>query len=196
MQPTLSIIIPTPDGVGLSRCIRSIVEQEIVAGDEVLIVGDTHSGALDHVEEDVCRLGGPFRYLAHDAGRHAWGHPQINFGMEVAHGDYLVFQDDDDIFTEGAFAVIRAALALQSEPVPHMFRFVTQNRRLLWQERRLEEGVIGGHQFVIPNLPGRVGEWTDRYCGDFDFVTSTLRLWPPDSVVWREEIIAYARPDS
>lgn len=194
MTPTLTVIIPTPDGIDLNRCLYSILEQRIVDGDEVIIVGDTQSNPLSEMEEFIRRLGAPFRYIAHAAGYHAWGHPQINAGIAAAQGDYLVFIDDDDAFAPDAFTAIRLAVAERDVPCPHLFRFVAFDRRVLWHTREVQEGHLGGHQFVTPNLPGRLGTWTDRYNGDFDFIVSTLALWPQDAVVWREEIISIARP--
>lgn len=196
MTPALSVIIPTPDGEDLDRCIESILQQELIDRDEVIIVGDTQTNSLERVQAQVCRLGPPFHYRAHAAGYHAWGHPQYNAGLRTARGDYLVFNEDDDVFTPDAFARIRAALAELQEPRPRLFRFISQSRRLLWHEPKLEEDNVSGHQFVTPNLPGLVGEWTDRYRGDFDFIIATLRLWPPNTVVWRPDIIAVARPDA
>ena len=183
---TLSIIVPTPDGGDLEALFVSIRPQ-IGPGDEVLIVGDTHSDPLHEVRALVESEG--HRWLSHDAGRHAWGHPQINYGMTRARGDYLVFIDDDDVFTEDAFDHIRA----HANGTPLMFRFRSPRTGLLWQKQVIQCGRIGGHEFVVPNIPNRLGTWTDRYEGDYDFIVSTLAKWPPDSLVWRPEVIALAR---
>lgn len=193
-EPTLSVVIPTRDGQDMERCLRSITEQDLMVGDEILVVGDTESGPLSHVQRLVANLGAPFRYLAHAAGYHAWGHPQRNAGIASATGDFLVFIDDDDAFLPSAFANIRRALSEQAEPKPHLFRFIAFDRRVLWQREAVEEGHIGGRQFVVPNVPVRLGSWSDRYNGDFDFVRSTLDLWPEGSLVWRQEVISIARP--
>ena len=158
----------------------------------MLVVADTHSGPLPEVREAVLEEG--FRWLEYDAGYHAWGHPQVNHGIEYARGDYLVFIDDDDVFAPDALASIRQVAGSLPEPRPLMFRFYLERRGcVLWAEQRLVCGAIGGHEFVTPNDPQRLGRWTDRYEGDFDFIESTLTLWPPESLVWREEIISYAR---
>lgn len=193
-EPALSVIVPTHDGQHLERCLRSISEQDLMVGDEIVVVGDTQSGPLPHVERLVARLGIPFRYFGHDAGYHAWGHPQRNAGIAAATGDFLVFIDDDDAFLPSAFADIRQALRERAEPQPHLFKFIAPDRRVLWQREAVAEGDIGGRQFVVPNIPGRLGIWSDRYNGDYDFVRSTLDLWPEGSAVWRKEVIGIARP--
>ncbi|HLE22186.1 MAG TPA: glycosyltransferase family A protein [Vicinamibacteria bacterium] len=187
---SLSLIVPTPDGEGLSALFDSIRPQ-LSPQDEVLIVGDTHSQALEETATLVQAEG--FRWLEHDAGKHAWGHPQVNYGISQAQGDYLVFNDDDDTFTESALAIIRDVAAGLPEPAPMMFRFLSGRNGLLWDAPVIQCGRIGGHEFVCPNDPERLGRWSDRYEGDFDFIESTLALWPKDSLVWREEVIAHAR---
>lgn len=186
----LSIVVPTPDGGFLGSLFESM-RRQLREGDEVIVVGDTHSDPLDEVREQVEAEG--HRWLELDAGRHAWGHPQINLGIEHATGDYLVFIDDDDAFTLDAFSNIRRAARSLREPVPMMFRFRSLRYGTLWQRKEIEVGFIGGHEFVVPNIPDRLGRWTDRYEGDFDFIVSTLEKWPADSLVWRQEIISVAR---
>lgn len=188
---TLSIVVPTPDGGYLPALFDSL-RRQLRAEDEVIVVGDIHSQALDEVRELVVNEG--HRWLELDAGEHAWGHPQVNFGIEHALGDYLVFIDDDDIFTGDALTNIRRAARSLPEPCPMMFRFrIARSNMTLWQEKVIKCGYVGGHEFVVPNIPELLGQWTDRYEGDFDFISSTLAKWPEGSLVWREEIIALAR---
>jgi glycosyltransferase involved in cell wall biosynthesis len=209
--PTLTILIPTPgQGRPLARCLESIQAQPLLPGDEVLVIGDTLDGDLPEVEATVASFGPQYRYLpqagtAHqiyDFGGyskdcHSFGHEQIQFGMAQARGDYLVFQDDDDVFTAGAFEAIRRA-ATEHPGRPLLFRFVTRFRTLVWgASRELKQDHIGGHCFVVPNQPEYLGRWSDRYQGDWDFIRETLDKWPggEGAVVWREEVIALARPD-
>lgn len=190
MRPALSVVIPTIGRDELKRTLQSIANQA-EPGDEVLVVGDTHGRIPDHIPPMVESFG--FRYLTLDAGRYAWGHPQINYGMAEARGDYLVFIDDDDIFTPAAFRAIRSNI---TELGPYMFRFmITQHEnRILWQESVLKESLVGGHMFVVPNIKDKLGQWTDRYAGDFDFIRETADLWGEDRIAWRTELIAVTRP--
>lgn len=187
---SLSVIVPTPDGGFLGQLFDSIRPQ-LREADEVIVVGDTHSDPLTEVAEFV--RGEGHRWLELDAGRHAWGHPQVNYGMSQARGDYLVFIDDDDRFAGDAFANIRRAARSLPEPAPMMFRFVSARYGTLWQEKVVQVGRVGGHEFVVPNIPERLGQWSDSYEGDFDFIVSTLAKWPEYSLVWREQIISIAR---
>lgn len=157
-------------------------------------MGDTFHGNLDHVRRTIERAP-HWRWLEHNAGRAAWGHPQINFGMTQAQGDYLVFQDDDDVFAPDALVNIRRAARHLAPPRPLIFKFkiARAGGLVLPQGKVVEENKIGGHCLVVPNEPTRLGTWTDRYAGDWDFIEETLRLWEPLEPVFRPEVIAYAR---
>ena len=203
-MPSLSIIIPTPgQGRPLKRCLRSIASQPLLPGDEVLVVGDClddphpDTGLAD-VRALVADFGPQYKFLYTLPVEHDFGHTQINIGMHVAKGDYLVFQDDDDVFTEGAFGSIRNA-AEEHPGRPLMFRFVTRFRTLVWGAHPvLAQDHVGGHCFVVPNQKEHLAPWSERYQGDWDFIRGTLDKWPggDKAVVWREEVIALARPNT
>lgn len=189
----LSVIVPTPDGGRLDRLAASL-DGQLRDGDEVLIVGDTFHGDLSHVARAVAATP-HWRWLEHDAGRAAWGHPQINYGMEQATGDYLVFQDDDDVFAPDALLYIRRATRHLEPPRPLIFKFkiARAGGLVLPQGQVVAENRIGGHCLVVPNVKDKLGTWTDRYAGDWDFIEETLRLWEPIKPVFRPEVITLAR---
>lgn len=196
---TFSVIIPTPgQGRPLARCLSSIAPQ-LAAGDEVLVIGDTHDGPLPDVQRLVEGYGPQYRYLSLNYGSHAWGHPQINLGIDAAKGEYLTFNDDDDVYAPAAFAAMRALIAGLKEPKPLLFRFLAHWGTAYWirgEQQRIAQDLVGGHCAVFPNLPERLGRWGDRYQGDYDFLRSTVDLWPnkDEDVVWVDEVIAVARP--
>jgi glycosyltransferase involved in cell wall biosynthesis len=202
---SLSIVIPTPgQGRPLKRCLRSIASQGLALPDEVLVVGDTTDGELPEVQALVERFGRQYRYLSHVGAEHTFGHDQINRGIaEAQPGHLLVFQDDDDVFTEGAFDAIREAaqdtIDKYGEPRPLMFRFVTRFRTLVWGASPvLAQDHVGGHCFVVPNRKEYLGTWAPHYQGDWTAIRTTLDKWPggDSAVVWREEVIALARPNT
>jgi hypothetical protein len=177
------------DGDGLETLFASVADQ-LNQYDELLIIGDTHDGPLLDVATGVVLAG--YRYIAHDAGHHCWGHCQINKGIRHARGDYLVFIDDDDCFPDGALDTIRTAIADQPEPRPLMFKFWSRRHgRALPERHEVRESAIGGHAMVVPNIPARLGRWGERYAGDFDFIQSTLALWPTGPA-WYDDVIACA----
>lgn len=190
MAARLSIIVPTPDGDGLDNLFASL-DGQLFDRDEVIVVGDVHDGPLPDVARRVTERG--HRWIALDAGHHCWGHCQINHGIAQATGEYLVFIDDDDVFARGALAAIRRAIGEQTAPRPLMFKFFAERLgRTLPETHDVIESAIGGHCLVAPNVPGRLGQWTCRYGGDFDWIVSTLAHWP-DGPAWYDDVIALAR---
>lgn len=202
MTPTLGIVIPSAGRATLRRTLDSMAPQ-MGAGDRCLVVGDTLDGPLPQTEAIVADF--PWcRYLAHAGARHTWGHEQINVGLPLVGGDWVLCQDDDDVFTPDAFAAIRAAIAALDVPRPLLFRFRSYHggrvywdahARESWARRgELPEGHIGGHCLVMPNVPGLVGVRGHHYQGDHSWIVDTLRRWHPLQPVWSEHIIAEARP--
>lgn len=194
MTPTFGIVIPTAGRATLRRTLDSMARQ-MGAGDRCLVVGDTLDGPLPQTEAIVADY--PWcRYLAHAGARHTWGHEQINVGLPLVGGDWVFCQDDDDIFTDDAFAAIRAAIAVLAHPCPLLFRFRSRfGGQVYWDHAGvIAEGHIGGHCLVTPNLPGLVGLRTHRYQGDYDWIVDTIARWQPIAPQFVDAIIALARP--
>jgi glycosyltransferase involved in cell wall biosynthesis len=201
VTPTLSFVVPTAGRPSLRRTLESAAPQ-ILPGDEVVVVGDTCDGPLPRTEA-ICRDFPFARYLEHAGEDHWWGHPQFEAGQAAARGDWLGAQDDDDIWTPGAFAAMRAAIAhCGAEPRPLLFRFRSYwGGAVFWHTPGPEwvrRGHIGGHCLVTPNLPGKLGDrhvrGIYRYEADFDWIADTLRKWAPVQPLWCDTIIAEQRP--
>lgn len=194
--PSLSVVIPTAGRATLARCLASIRPQ-LRNRDEVIVVGDVLHGALPASEATVRRCGSRFRYVPFTDGRMTWGHAQCNAGLALAGGDYVLCQDDDDVYEPGAFDAIRRA-ATRAPGRPLLFRFRSYHGgQVFWHTPGVvKEGALGGHCLVSPNVPGRVGRLTDRYQGDFDWIADTLARWEPVEPAWVDHIIATARPET
>lgn len=182
----LSIIVPTADGDGLVTLYESVADQ-LLSGDEVLVVWDTFEELPEAAAtRDWVRMLYPKAY------HHCWGHCQINYGITQAMGNYLIFIDDDDCFPDGALDTIRTAIADQSSPRPLMFKFWSRRHgRTLPPGHYVRESAIGGHAMVVPNIPDKLGRWECRYAGDYDWLVSTLALWPAGPA-WYDDVIACA----
>ncbi len=115
-------------------------------------------------------------------------------GMLQATGDWLLFMDDDDIYTEGALEVIRAAIRSNAEQ-PHLFGMEAGPGWKLPYARVVKVTNVSTQMFVCPNVKEKLGKWGPRRCGDYDFIESTLRHYP-DGPVWHDEVIAVWRPGS
>lgn len=195
-RPTLSLVVPTHrEDRPLARCLNS-VRGQLQRCDEVIVVGDVFDGPLPKVERLVKSLGRHFRYLAIDGGGHDWGHTQLNAGIAQARGDYIHVNDDDDVWAPDALKLFRACAEAVDEPTPFLFRFRHYNGCHYWARRGLlQRDTIGGHCLLAPNIPGRLGAFTSDYNGDFDWIEGTVSHYGgPEAAVWREEIVAVARP--
>lgn len=194
-RPTITLIIPTIGRPTLAHTLRSVRGQAWIAGDEVLLVGDGPTPAARSLWRQFCLPG---RYLEVPGPARDWGHTPRNLVMPQAAAAYLMALDDDDELTPGAVAAVRAALAA-APGRPHLFRMDARSLpevcAILWRDREVRHGNVGTPMLVLPSAGRRWGTYTPRYGGDCDFIRTTLALWPPASVVWREEIICTVRPD-
>ena len=173
---------------------NSIAEQ-LAPGDEVIVVGDTHDYPLPGVESTVREYGKQFLYLAHDAGHHCFGHCQHNVGLAAAQSDYIHMNDDDDVWTPDAAALMRKGATVFPGSVL-LFRFRSFTGTIYWERVGLmERNHIGGHCLVTPNVDGKVGRFTEDYTGDFDWIESTVNAFGgATKAIWISDIVAIARP--
>ena len=186
--PTLSIIIPTIGRPTLKRTLDSIRAQQLVAGDEVLVVQD---GLPEEATRRVFEESGlPGRYLVTGERSGNCGHSPRKMAMPLARAQYLAFMDDDDFYTPGAFGAIRRAIERQPGR-PLMFRMVRPGwAPTIWQAQVVRLGNVSSVMAVVPNHLEKLGEWGDYRAGDLAFVVTTLEKWPVGSLVWSPEIIA------
>jgi glycosyltransferase involved in cell wall biosynthesis len=195
VPPTITFAVPTIDPQRpLLRCLASIAPQ-LLTGDEVLVIGDTHDGPLPHAEEITGRFGPQFRYLELDAGHHCWGHCQLNFAMTQAKGDYWHANDDDDVWLRDAAKLMREG----AEKWPKrliLFRFLSQFGTVYWDEvGRVERDHIGGHCIFAPLIWSKMGRYACVYSGDFDYIVQTVaKFGGANQAIWLDDIICRARP--
>jgi glycosyltransferase involved in cell wall biosynthesis len=200
----LSIIIPTISNPLLENTFKSIAYQNSDLHpedgiDEALVIGDGPQAFARSLAEDYNTMLGVdlFKYREGPSS-HQYGNAQRNFAIPKATGDYLVFMDEDDIFTENAFLNIKKHIR-ENRGKPLLFRFETFGRMVLWQfQGDIGLGRTGGHQTVFPNIPDKLGRWVPEndYCADWSYVNSTLALYPNglNDVIYCDYIIADARP--
>jgi glycosyltransferase involved in cell wall biosynthesis len=195
-EPSLSILIPTrfPDKP-LNRLLSSI-QKQIGPDDEILVAIDIHTEkSLPTIKEVVESFGNQYKWFEFDAGHHCWGHCQLNFLLNKASKDYILYNDDDDIFTDNAFDSIRGVIKSLSEPMAVMFKFITHfDRTPLWKEKKVVYAGVGGHNLVLPNVKEKLGRFTCRYGGDFDWVLSACHNWNY-KIYWAEQIIVVQKPE-
>lgn len=172
ISPTVSYIVPT---IGRESLLDTLASIETWPGDEILVIGKTDLA-------DDTRV----RWIPCDRG-YDWGATERTRGMQAASGDYLAFIDDDDVYLPGARAEIAWTIA-DTPGRPTLFRIVYPSGGVLWSAPVLREGNVSTQMIVIPRIPHRLGHWSPRREGDYDFLTSMG--WAPSAIVWRREVIA------
>ena len=180
----LSVVIPTLGRPTLERTLASCAD-----ADEIVVVLDkARGGTLP------CELPGNAVLLEGVYGV-TGGHLGRIHGIAIASGTHLAFFDDDDVYAAGAIQVMRDAACEQ----PVIFRMDHYRHGILWRTRTIEFGNVSTQMYLVPNDPGRLGEWEPHMPGwpepggDYSFIRETVERF--GGVVWREEIIAVLRPE-
>ena len=196
MIPWLSLIIPTMGRAELRQTFDSIDHQRASDAVEVLVVADTFGGMTDDLEAARVMTntrGSRYFWLEHDGGEHCVGQPQRQYGMERASAPWIAFSADDNILTPTALSEIWMAIAGLSEPMPILFKVRTWQAGVVWKaENFIVQGNLDADCMVVPNVPDKLGHWTNFYEGDFFFARETARLW--GRAAWRPDLISLARP--
>lgn len=182
---SISVITPTIGRASLKTMLEALLPQ-LADGDEALVIGDGPQPKARNIVEAF--RNDQIRYWESEP-LFNWGNPQRNSAIDQARGEWLVFIDDDDVpLPECAARVRRGAQDHGKRPL--MFK-MTHLGGLLWRSRNIELGNVSGQMFVVPNVKGRVGRWSAQYAADFDFIRSTLALYPEGEsiVAWMEDQI-------
>jgi glycosyltransferase involved in cell wall biosynthesis len=199
MSPWLSIIVPTIGRASLERLLKSVRLQAPATEVELVVVGDTHGKKWAKSLAPVPALCARYdaRYLGHDAGQNMVGQPQRNYGQAQAIGEWLLWSQDDNLYVRGALDTVRQTV--QRTQRPHLFRVETRyplpdgTPLIVWARHSLIEGNIDADCICVPNDPARLGQWTMRYGGDFDFIYDTCGRWGWQQL-WQDVVIVRSRP--
>jgi glycosyltransferase involved in cell wall biosynthesis len=199
--PMLSIVIPTFNrAYCLERCVSSVYAQQI-ADFEVLIVDD---GSTDDTAVVVRKLDFPnLRYFRKENGGASSAR---NYGIEHAHGEFIVFIDSDDYFMPGYLTeaikladkqtcVYAQVICKRSSQISYL-----RPSREISPDERMDEYLICAKGFVTPNgliIPNQLK--TPRFCteltngDDMDFAIQLAAagyrfvMSPIPSSVWEDE---------
>jgi glycosyltransferase involved in cell wall biosynthesis len=111
-RPMVTVVVPCFNyGRYLTDCIRSVLDQEGVAVD-VLLIDDASTDNSLEVASSLAAAHPEVRVIAHATNA---GHvPTVNEGFAAAQGEYIVKLDADDLLTPGSLA--RSAALLDSYP--------------------------------------------------------------------------------
>jgi hypothetical protein len=194
-MPRLSIIVPTCGRPCLQTALESLVAAGALPTDEVIVVGDGPQPAARAIVEAFPSKSLWIRYLEHGP-THVNGIAQRNYAMPMASGTHLMFLDDDDRSAEGGVRAIRQEI-VESPDRPLIFKEESRTPRhpwgVVWKDKEIRSGNVGTQGIVVPNVPERLGRWGNSYEGDYDFVRTTVDLYPnrDKDVVWVDKIVAY-----
>lgn len=188
-----SVIIPTKGRPELYATLLSVLRAGFLDGDEVIVVGDGDQPEARRIVE--CFKGRlRISYMETPVTRSSGGHQRM-LGMSVANGTHLVFIDDDDVYRDGSFQVIRKAASENPNKIP-IFKMKAMAKHLsydiLWREPKLYLGNVGTPMFCVPNVKSRLGAWSISICNDFEFIKSTVEKYSEkeDALVWMDHVIA------
>lgn len=159
-MPSIAVIVPSSSRPSLKETVASIVPQ-LEPGDQLLV--DVNA------END-------------------FGNAARRRMVPRAHTDLLMFQDDDDVYRPEALALAREAAVEYPERVLIFRMIYLENMFALWDVPELREGNVASQMLCVPNIPEKLGQWSDRYESDFDFISSScIALGEP---VFLENIIS------
>ena len=165
---TFSVIVPTRGRKSIQSALASITEQ-LEPGDEIIV---RCSRDLD------------------------FGNRARQSMVERAKGTHLLFMDDDDQFARGALATMRA-FAREHPGRIGIFRMKYLDGRVLWTEPELRRRNVSSQMYCVPNVPGKVGKWTNvepgARMGDYEFIAESVSL--QGEPIFREEVVAHIRTD-
>jgi hypothetical protein len=161
---TFSVIIPTSGRPSLIITLAALTSQ-LQHGDELLVLRDSTGD---------------------------WGNTARNHALYRCAGTHLLFIDDDDRHTANALATIRDYVERNPDRV-HVFAMRRlHDHHTFVPALPLEEGHVGTPMICVPNQPSRLGRWSERYEGDFDFLTTTLALHDQPPIVHPDVIAIVA----
>lgn len=182
--PGITVITPTIGRPTLAA-LRDELLPQFEKDDEWLVIADGEIPAVRTMTE-----GHPQVRCFERKHQGCWGHHHRNWVMPQAHGTHLMFLDDDDRIAPWGLATIRKAIAEDPGKIL-LFKSIWTQNRIRWSTKEIKIGNVGTHMWVVPNQPTRLGTWGARWEGDYDFIASTVALYPegPDAVAWRTELI-------
>lgn len=186
----LTIICPSISRPTLRDTLMS-VRGQLGPDDEFWLVSDGEPN--DSLLENwtiALRFGLLGRLVKVPGPHNDWGHTPRKLILEhiQERPGYVVYIDDDDIFTPWAFAGIRRAIAEAPDGI-FLFRMAYGDGRVIWHGERLESGNISTQMIVHPTQPP-LGVWNSPYYSDTKFIQETVAVNPDRPLVWRYEIIA------
>jgi hypothetical protein len=195
MTPSFTIVLPTIGRPTLETTLDSIASQNLGPNDRVMMISDGYHPRVDEVHRnysnklpiDLCVVDGP---------NNDWGHTPRNLMMPHVKTTHIHHMDDDDIYSSSSSLGIMRSHVEERPNVPHIYRVrFADDGKIIWAtEGQISFGNVTTISFVHPHLKGQYAYWPPRVGGDFEFWRDTQEHYPPNSLVWHQEILLTARP--
>ncbi len=131
----------------LPRLIESFINQ-LSESDIFTIISDINH---QYVADVLSKYDFKFKvdHIINNGGmKGAYGHPLLNQHINNLEGDFIMFADDDDRYTEGAFDVIKQTLKDKNKL--YVFRHKWGNT-YAWNLKNFDRGNVGKCMCAIPN---------------------------------------------
>lgn len=133
----------------LPRLIDSFKDQ-LSENDIFTVISDTNHNFVEKVLSDYnfkfkCKH---IKYNGEGLQKHKYGHPLINENINSLDGDFIMFADDDDRYTENAFSIIKQYVIDKNKL--YIFKHNWYGD-INWKVKNFNRGNVGKCMGVIPN---------------------------------------------
>ena len=156
----ISVIVPTYNRLEMLRGLLATVRAQKDCAMEILVVDD---GSADGTEAAMTEEDAPVRYLRNE--RNSGPGFSRRRGFLASHGEYAVFADDDDYYTDPSF-FSRAVKTLEED---RRLSFAAANARILYED-------TGELREVPLPMSGRIGaaDYLRGFSGEYPKPLSTF----------------------
>ena len=158
----ISVIVPTYNRLGMLRALLETVYEQENCAVEILVVDD---GSTDGTEAAMNAEDGRVLYLRNE--RNSGPGFSRRRGFLASRGEYVVFADDDDYYTDPSF-FSRAVKTLRDD-ADHCLAFAAANARILYED-------TGELRDAPLPMRGRIGaaEYLRGFSGEYPKPLSTF----------------------
>lgn len=142
---SFNIICTTLGRPTLPRLLKSLEGQLKECDVLTLISDDNHNYVINLLESE--NLTYRINHIIEPGGKTGmWGHALLNKHINNVDGDFIMFADDDDRYSDDAFKIIREYVKEKK-----LYIFKHKDKKIHWKRKVFEVGNIGKCMGVIPN---------------------------------------------
>jgi len=168
----INIVCTTLGRLSLPRLIESFIDQ-LSENDIFTIISDTNH---EFVSDVLSRYNFKFKVdhiINHEGIKGAFGHPLLNKHMNNLDGDFIMFADDDDRYTEGAFNIIKKTLKDKNKLYVFKHKW---GYTYAWNTKDFTRGNVGKCMCAIPNTHN-LPNFEENVLGDVIFYEEISKIF-------------------